>query len=135
MNGKFSFWILVSSLLHDSTHPVLNKAYRSDELVLFPEGGGQPSDSGTFQVINPDGSLEEEQINVREVLRRGLDAIHFCNKPVELGQKVVISLDESRRIDLMSQHTGQHVRVFFRLVLGAIADISTFEHTGSFRGH
>ncbi|ORY83563.1 Threonyl/alanyl tRNA synthetase [Leucosporidium creatinivorum] len=81
-----------------------------EDTVLFPEGGGQPSDTGSLFEIR-DGVVSEGQapVVVREVLRRGLDAIHYASRPLEVGAQVLVKLDVERRIDLMAQHTGQHL--------------------------
>lgn len=58
-----------------------------NDTVLFPEGGGQPSDQGTIEVIDsPSGKTGS--VNVREVLRRNLDAVHFVDEPLIVGSKV-----------------------------------------------
>lgn len=74
------------------------------DTVLFPEGGGQPSDTGTMKIIG-----SSEVINVKEVLRKNLDCLHFVDKPVEVGAVVKVDLNVEGRRDKMSQHTGQHV--------------------------
>ena len=42
------------------------------DTVIFPTGGGQPSDVGTLTL--GDGT----SVRVRECVRRGLDAVHLC---------------------------------------------------------
>lgn len=86
------------------------------DTVLFPEGGGQPSDTGRIVPLLPDGqgpSGEEAAAVVRQVIRRNLDAVHFVSKPFEVGTQVRLEVDMDRRRDLMDQHTGQHVRALF----------------------
>ncbi|GAA5838827.1 hypothetical protein JCM11251_006751 [Rhodosporidiobolus azoricus] len=79
-----------------------------DDTPLFPEGGGQPSDTGILVPLLPSGE-EGVPVNVREVLRRNLDAVHFLDKPLEVGSKVRAVVDMERRTDLMLQHSGQHL--------------------------
>lgn len=74
------------------------------DTVIFPEGGGQPSDVGTLTFVNEGVSIV---VKVRQVLRRGLEAVHFCDAPIEVGSLVTAALDWDRRVDLMSMHTGQ----------------------------
>lgn len=76
------------------------------DTVLFPEGGGQPSDTG-FLIVGKD--KEEETIPVRHVSREGLKAEHFITKPLDVGTKVSMKVDWDRRFDHMQQHTGQHL--------------------------
>ncbi|KAK6197319.1 alanyl-tRNA synthetase [Scheffersomyces amazonensis] len=73
------------------------------DTILFPEGGGQPFDTGS--IILPD----EKSITVKSVLRDKLKALHLTDSPIEPGTEVTLKLDWSRRIDLMQQHTGQHL--------------------------
>jgi Ser-tRNA(Ala) deacylase AlaX len=84
------------------------------DTVLFPEGGGQPSDTGRIVPLLPDGQDSPSSASaaavVRQVIRRNLDAVHFVSKPFEVGTQVRLEVDMDRRRDLMDQHTGQHVR-------------------------
>ncbi|XP_014260317.2 alanyl-tRNA editing protein Aarsd1 [Cimex lectularius] len=75
------------------------------DTILFPEGGGQPCDYGTI-----DG------IPVVHVLRRGQDAVHIVEFPLQEGQDVKQVVDWERRLDHMQQHSGQHL-------ITALADI------------
>ncbi|KWU42491.1 ThrRS/AlaRS common domain-containing protein, partial [Rhodotorula sp. JG-1b] len=83
------------------------------DTVLFPEGGGQPSDTGRIVPLLPDGQQEDSSAPaaavVRQVIRRNLDAVHFVSKPFEVGAQVRLEVDMDRRRDLMDQHTGQHL--------------------------
>lgn len=66
--------------------------------VLFPEGGGQPNDTGFI-----------DDIKVYNVQRRGLQHIHFTKEPVEVDKQVTLKVDWDRRFDHVQQHTGQHL--------------------------
>ncbi|KAL5487858.1 hypothetical protein ACEPAI_5966 [Sanghuangporus weigelae] len=82
------------------------------DTVLFPEGGGQPSDIGLIR------SASGEEYQVIEVKRRGGHAIHFV-KPkddqvigLEVGSHVIAALGADgymRRLDHMCMHTSQHL--------------------------
>ncbi|GAA6023760.1 hypothetical protein JCM11491_006036 [Sporobolomyces phaffii] len=78
-----------------------------DDTVLFPEGGGQPSDTGALVPL--DSTDASEAGTVRHVVRRNLDAVHLVTKPFAVGTRVVAKVDRDRRCDLMSMHTAQHV--------------------------
>ncbi|KAI8973730.1 Threonyl/alanyl tRNA synthetase [Mycotypha africana] len=67
------------------------------DTILFPEGGGQPSDTGYI-----------DNIKVHHVLREGLSHIHFTKDPVPVGP-VELKLDWDRRWDHVQQHSGQHL--------------------------
>lgn len=73
------------------------------DTILFPEGGGQPSDKG--EIIDENG----QAIAVNYVKREGLIAKHLVDKPLSVGSKVEVRLDWSTRLDHMQQHTGQHL--------------------------
>ncbi|SCV02682.1 LAMI_0H01904g1_1 [Lachancea mirantina] len=74
------------------------------DTILFPEGGGQPSDLGELVVDSND-----RKVSVFGVERRGLQAIHRVNEFVEPGTSVKVTVDWQRRFDFMQQHTGQHL--------------------------
>lgn len=74
------------------------------DTILFPEGGGQPSDTGLLRTANH-GDFE-----VVEVKRKGGHAVHFVKakddseeeKGLEVGSAVTAVLDDpghSRRLD------------------------------------
>ena len=69
-----------------------------DATAFYPEGGGQACDLGTLQ-----GSAVLE---VREV---GETVVHLCHKPLPVGAQVVGKVDWARRLDLMQQHSGEHI--------------------------
>ncbi|ODQ81986.1 hypothetical protein BABINDRAFT_160202 [Babjeviella inositovora NRRL Y-12698] len=70
-----------------------------EDTVLFPEGGGQPSDTGSIN-----GSIP-----VTYVKRDGLIAKHITTEPLQVGSEVSLTLDWDKRWDHMQQHTGQHL--------------------------
>ncbi|GAA6003584.1 putative alanine--tRNA ligase [Rhodotorula paludigena] len=82
------------------------------DTVLFPEGGGQPSDTGRLVPL-VDGESQDDAAGepaiVRQVIRRNLDAVHFVSRPFEVGAKVRVEVDWQRRRDHQDQHTGQHL--------------------------
>jgi len=78
--------------------------------VLFPEGGGQPSDTGSLVPLDASGSpIEAESAIVSSVFRRNLDAVHFVTKAFPVGSQVLARVNMERRTDLMSMHTAQHL--------------------------
>eukprot|EP01006_Ploeotia_vitrea_P024547 TRINITY_DN57377_c0_g1_i1.p1 TRINITY_DN57377_c0_g1~~TRINITY_DN57377_c0_g1_i1.p1 ORF type:complete len:429 (-),score=36.66 TRINITY_DN57377_c0_g1_i1:42-1271(-) len=68
------------------------------DTVLFPEGGGQPSDIGTLN-----------DVPVSFVRREGVTAVHQTKQPLEVGTEVKVAVDWKRRFDNMQQHSGQHL--------------------------
>ncbi|KAJ8145314.1 hypothetical protein OY671_001605 [Metschnikowia pulcherrima] len=77
-------------------------ALELQDTILFPEGGGQPSDKGVLATVS-------EKIPVHMVLRQELTAVHVTPQPVEVGSEVTLEVDWKRRLDIMQQHTGQHL--------------------------
>ena len=69
-----------------------------DNTAFYPEGGGQPSDTGII-----------DDANVTYVCERGEDVIHYTDKPLEPGSKVKGIIDWERRFDLMQQHSAEHI--------------------------
>jgi len=67
------------------------------DTVLFPEGGGQPSDRGRIG-----------RANVTEVVYQDGEIVHVLDQAIGIGPTEV-ELDWSRRFDHMQQHTGQHL--------------------------
>lgn len=78
-------------------------AIELEDTVLFPEGGGQPFDTGTISLPN------NSTVAVLQVLRDQLTAVHITLEPIEPGTEVTVSVDWARRLDFMQQHTGQHL--------------------------
>ncbi|KAF8760191.1 actin family [Rhizoctonia solani] len=91
-------------------HPALNGEktlweIECEDSVLFPEGGGQPTDHGTITTIEG----PNDPIPISTVHRHGLRAVIFSPRPIAPGTTVVQRVDARRRMDHMQQHTGQHL--------------------------
>ncbi|KAL7323600.1 hypothetical protein PS15p_210227 [Mucor circinelloides] len=67
------------------------------DTILFPEGGGQPCDTGYI-----------DNVKVYNVQRQKLAHVHYTKEPVSVGP-VSLRLDWDRRWDHMQQHSGQHL--------------------------
>lgn len=65
---------------------------------FYPEGGGQPSDTGAL-----DG------IPVRYVWERGGQVYHQLDESLKPGSQVQGVIDWQRRYDHMQHHTGEHI--------------------------
>lgn len=68
------------------------------DTVLFPEGGGQPADSGTV------GGVAANRVDNENGV-----AVHSLAGPVEVGAEVEVVVDWERRWDHACQHTAQHL--------------------------
>lgn len=88
-----------------SCTPTPKKQYELEleDTVLFPEGGGQPSDLGTLKL---DSQVEIPVLGVR---RDGFKALHLVPVPIDPGTKITAEVDWAVRLDHMQQHTGQHL--------------------------
>lgn len=69
-----------------------------DESAFYPEGGGQPSDTGYLN-----------QIKVKEVHEKDGELLHYTDEAIEPGTTVMGKIDWARRFDLMQQHSGEHM--------------------------
>ena len=69
-----------------------------DRTAFYPEGGGQPGDTGMLGGVR-----------VSDTHERGGEIVHYCDAPLETGSRVHGALDWQRRFDLMQQHSGEHL--------------------------
>ncbi len=69
-----------------------------DQTAFYPEGGGQPWDTGVLGGVR-----------VLEVHERDGHVVHLCDGPLEPGMQVLGAIDWDRRFDLMQQHSGEHI--------------------------
>ena len=69
-----------------------------DQTAFYPEGGGQPYDTGVLGGVP-----------VLEVHEREGRVIHTCAQPLEAGSQVEGTIDWARRFDLMQHHSGEHI--------------------------
>lgn len=73
-----------------------------DRTAFYPEGGGQPWDTGRLE-------SDRGRVKVLEVHSRGGEIVHTCNHPLDTGTAVTGIIDWDRRFDLMQQHSGEHI--------------------------
>ena len=69
-----------------------------DRTCFYPEGGGQPGDTGML------GS-----VRVLDTHAKDGAVVHFCEAPLEPGAEVEGRIDWERRFSFMQQHSGEHV--------------------------
>lgn len=87
-----------------------NKYYiKLDRTIFYPHlSGGQPGDKGTINGVEVIESYED-----------GDDIVHVIGSNIS-GNRVKICINWDNRLDLMQQHTGQHLlsSVFYKLYNG-----------------
>lgn len=69
-----------------------------DRTAFYPEGGGQPYDTGRL------GDVKVLEVHLREG-----EIVHTCGRPLDAGSAVTGVIDWDRRFDLMQQHSGEHI--------------------------
>ena len=69
-----------------------------DTTAFYPEGGGQPTDTGRLGGAN-----------VLEVHEKDGVIVHTCDKALPVGAEVEGEIDWARRFDHMQQHSGEHI--------------------------
>ena len=79
-----------------------------DRTAFYPEGGGQPWDTGVLVAVAKSGATLEVDVERVEEDEAG-EVWHFVRKPLEAGTSVTGRVDAARRMDHAQQHTGQHL--------------------------
>src|SRR5579875_1848020 len=79
-----------------------------DRTAFYPEGGGQPWDTGVLIATAPSGTTLEVPVERVEEDDAG-EVWHFVRKPLVAGTHIVGRVDAERRIDHEQQHSGQHL--------------------------
>ncbi|HJF52980.1 MAG TPA: alanyl-tRNA editing protein [Butyricicoccus pullicaecorum] len=68
------------------------------DTLFYPEGGGQPGDTGTLSGVR-----------VTDTRLSGDEIVHVCEAELPVGQTVHGELDWERRFRHMQCHTGEHI--------------------------
>jgi alanyl-tRNA synthetase len=79
-----------------------------DRTAFYPEGGGQPWDTGILIATAPSGATLEIPVERVEEDATG-EVWHFVRKPLTSGTSVTGAVDPDRRTDHEQQHSGQHL--------------------------
>ena len=69
-----------------------------DQTAFYPEGGGQPGDTGTLGAAR-----------VTDTHEQGGEIIHYCDAPLSPGEAVHGTIDWARRFGFMQLHSGEHL--------------------------
>ena len=89
-----------------------------DQTAFFPEGGGQGADHGTLG-----GAQVLDAHDVRGEVE------HLVSAPLTIGSEVRGHVDAARRLDMMQQHSGEHM--FSGLVHGLFGYDNVGFHIGT----
>ena len=73
-----------------------------DGTMFYPEGGGQPADTGTL-------STDDKTVTVRDVQIEDDVVVHRTDEPLGKGEFVTGQVDGPRRRQLMRHHTATHL--------------------------
>ncbi len=88
-----------------------------DQTAFYPEGGGQPGDTG---------SLGEAAVT--DVHEKNGELIHCTDRALEPGTEVQGQINWARRFDLMQQHSGEHI------VSGLVHEAFGYDNVGFHMG-
>lgn len=69
-----------------------------DRTAFFPEGGGQPGDSGG---IGP--------ARVRDTHEKNGEILHYTDRPLPVGESFLCRVDAEQRLRRMQNHSGEHI--------------------------
>jgi len=90
-----------------------------DRTAFYPEGGGQPWDTGVLRATAKSGAVLECVVERVEEDEAG-EVWHAVRKPLVAGTTVSGTVDAARRADHEQQHSGQHlVSAIFLREIGA----------------
>ena len=84
-----------------------------DRSAFFPEGGGQPGDTGTINGVE-----------VTDTVEKNGEVIHKCKGALTVGDTVIGKVDADVRLRRMQNHSGEH------LIMGFIHDKLGYENVG-----
>ena len=69
-----------------------------DKTAFFPEGGGQPADTGFI-----------DSIPVTDVQEQGGEILHFCGQALPVGDHLPCRVEREQRLVRMQNHSGEHI--------------------------
>ena len=69
-----------------------------NQTAFYPEGGGQPGDSGFLSGVRVTDTHEQDG-----------NIVHYCASPLPVGETVEGVLDYDRRFEFMQLHSGEHI--------------------------
>jgi Ser-tRNA(Ala) deacylase AlaX len=73
-----------------------------DKTAFYPEGGGQPSDTGILR-------HKDKDYKVIKVMQRGEQVFHYLNEDIQEGAKIHGKIKWGKRFTYMRLHSGEHL--------------------------
>lgn len=92
-----------SAVVQEETSGEDGVRIRLDRTAFYPEGGGQPADTG--HLLLEDG----RSVSVTDVQEEDGEIWHTVAEHIGAGAAVTGQLDFERRFDHMQQHSGEHI--------------------------
>ncbi len=108
-----------------------------DRTAFYPEGGGQPGDTGILFIkkcndastgsdLSPNG--EAKEIFVSDTHEASGEILHYTKEPIQPGTHIQGCIDWEHRFDMMQNHSGEHI------VSGLIHAIYGYDNVGFHMG-
>lgn len=69
-----------------------------NQTAFYPEGGGQPGDRGLLGDAQVSDTHEAQG-----------EIVHYCDRPLTVGETITGRIDWDWRFDLTQQHSGEHI--------------------------
>ena len=99
-----------------------------DQTAFYPEGGGQPGDTGMLMIPEENKDSGGKVIRVLDTHEKDGEICHWTDMPVEPGTRICGRIDWDRRFMLMQNHSGEHI------VSGLIHSTFGYENVGFHMG-
>ena len=99
-----------------------------DQTAFYPEGGGQPGDTGTLTIPDESAACGGKVIHVLDTHEKNDEICHWTDAPIEPGTRICGRIDWDRRFMLMQNHSGEHI------VSGLIHSTFGYENVGFHMG-
>ena len=99
-----------------------------DQTAFYPEGGGQPGDTGMLLFVQDGSDHANAGLKVLDTIEREGEIFHKLESPVDVGTRVHGEIDWDRRFSLMQNHSGEHI------VSGLIHETFGYENVGFHMG-
>ena len=90
--AEFTATVISCEAVKDGYAVILNRT------AFYPEGGGQSGDTGML-----------DDARVLDTYERDGEVVHLCENALEPSSSVSGRIDWQRRLDLMQQHSGEHI--------------------------